>query len=320
MHTHTHTISISIEQVLPEAPGSTMDAPSDTVRNLSQRMQMLKKMLHKTKAAMLPLTPDAAGGAAAAPGKEEEEARAAPAAVKEAPATGAKKSVFDRLHSQRNTVGQSKYKKLEQICKRLVKRPAFVEWLDVARSERGDAHDRPHPASSCAASQQAHNSHNHSKMTMVLEDVDKENSWQGCGGVKLNLSGLDEGEQNGVACTPHRAAAEAKSTEAAVREGSVFDRLQVIVSEVSHAAGQAVLAGGSRSVSPSRVWDGFCRTPSHTLASTSMPRLRQPRSARPSVTTQRTWRSRRSRARHLRPPVPTLAGGTKPLVAACLSR
>ena len=57
---------------------------------------------------------------------------------RQASASTFKSNVFDRLTAQRNKVGQSKYKKLEQVARALRTRPVFVEWHEVAAEARAD--------------------------------------------------------------------------------------------------------------------------------------------------------------------------------------
>jgi hypothetical protein len=70
---------------------------------------------------------------------------------RQASASTFKSNVFDRLTAQRNKVGQSKYKKLEQVARALRTRPVFVEWHEVAAEARADDASDKVCSSACAS-------------------------------------------------------------------------------------------------------------------------------------------------------------------------
>jgi hypothetical protein len=203
-----------VEQVVDAVAPAPLDAPSDTVRSLSERMLGLKKMLHNTKNNLNPQTPES-------PAKTSKGVEGAGCGTSVRAAPTFRTNVFDRLNAQRNKVGQSKYKKLEQICKRLCKRPVFVEWHEACREAREARED-----AAASHSDAKHGSERRQADALLAADVDKENS--SCQPatvfVKLNLNGISGGEgamagggdveEAGVPSTPSH------------QSGSVFERLQ----------------------------------------------------------------------------------------------
>ena len=208
-----------VEQVVDAVAPPPLDAPSDTVRSLSERMLGLKKMLHNTKNNLNPHTPEspvkAGKGADGGGGAGAASTRGAPSF---------KTNVFDRLNAQRNKVGQSKYKKLEQICKRLCKRPVFIEWHEVALQSR-EAREEAAAVDAKLGSERRQGS------VTSGSELDKENSTLHLPAtvyVKLNLSGLAGAAGEGVAAAVlHGEELEVPSTPSHQGTGgSVFDRLQ----------------------------------------------------------------------------------------------
>jgi hypothetical protein len=53
-------------------------------------------------------------------------------------------------------VGQSKYKKIEHICKRLVMRPAYVEWHELAAAAREGRSEKEEGGGAAALARAAH--------------------------------------------------------------------------------------------------------------------------------------------------------------------